>query len=126
MYELETGETVKEVGFIEYDEQVGVSPDGMIGEDGLVEIKCLNDLNHFKHILYGEANIDSGHKWQMQMQMLVSGRKWCDYVLYNPNYKKSLLVYRIHEDKEAHESLLKGFEVAKKKMEEIKALVNKE
>ena len=83
-YEKATGQEVKQVGFCAYDEYVGCSPDGLVGDEGLIEIKCKNDTNH----LFAVINnwIDPKHYAQMQFQMLVTGRKWCDYVLFNDNF----------------------------------------
>jgi hypothetical protein len=53
IYELTTGRTVQQVGFIEYDEFVGFSPDGLVDEDGGTEIKCLNDEKHFSLMIDG-------------------------------------------------------------------------
>src|ERR1035437_1041332 len=50
MYELETDNEVKQVGFIEESKYVGCSPDGLVGQDGLVEFKALNDVGHYKLI----------------------------------------------------------------------------
>lgn len=91
MYELETGNKVDEVGFIEYGKYGGCSPDGLISEDGGIEIKCLEDKKHFEMIVSG-IKIDSAHEWQIQYCLLVTGREWWDYILYNPNYKKPLLL----------------------------------
>lgn len=92
-YELETGNVVTEIAFIEMDEKIGCSPDGMIAEDGLVEIKCMNDAK-FARYMY-EMKIDPAHYWQMQMQMLVSGRQWADYVVYNENFKRTTIIQRV-------------------------------
>ena len=92
-YELETGNVVSEIAFIEMDEKIGCSPDGLIAEDGLVEIKCMNDAK-FARYMY-EMKIDPAHQWQMQMQMLVSGRQWADYVVYNENFKRTTIIQRV-------------------------------
>lgn len=60
-YEIEN-EKVEEVGFIELDEFVGCSPDGLILEEGGLEIKCVNDVNFFKLLIDGEKAIDPKHK----------------------------------------------------------------
>ena len=98
---------VQEVGFVEYNKFVGCSPDGLVGDDGLVEIKCPQDKTYANYLITGD--IDSKYSWQMQMQMLVTGRKWCDYVVYNPNYAKSCVIVRVEADKDKQEKLLKGF-----------------
>jgi len=119
IYELTTGNEVQEVGFIEYDEFIGCSPDGLVGEDGGIEIKCLNDINHFKMILRGASEIDSKYIWQIQMSLFITGRKWWDYVSYNPNYKQSLLVYRILPDHAKFEALTAGLLNGKNQMKDI-------
>lgn len=109
VYELDNDVTVDEVGFMEYNEYVGASPDGLIGEDGGLEIKSINDTNYFSYLLNGESEISSSYIWQIQMNLLISGRKWWDLVIYNPNFKRSMLVFRILPDQEKFEALEKGF-----------------
>jgi len=106
-YELETGNIVEQVGFCELNEYVGASPDGLV-KDGLVEIKCKNDVNFIKERLSDE--IDSAHRWQMQMQMYVTNRKWCDYVVFNPNFEKSLVIKRVKRDEEAIKKIKLGLD----------------
>lgn len=124
IYSLETGNEVTQVGFCELNEYVGASPDGMVNEDGLLEIKSIDDKGYFKYLLNGVEAIDSGYIWQMQMQLLVTGRKWVDFVAYNPNYKKSMCIFRIYPDPEKFDALKKGFEIGKKKIIEIKKKIN--
>jgi putative phage-type endonuclease len=119
MYELENMVDVEQVGFI-YSDYVGVSPDGLVGDDGLIEIKCVNDTDYFKHVLNGESEIDTKYIWQAQMQLLVTGRKWNDVVFYNPNFEKSMCVYRLYPDQEKHQALKKGIEIGISKIKEIK------
>lgn len=108
LYELETGSTVQEIGFFELNEYVGASPDGIVGE-GLIEIKCHNDVKHTRLICGGEQEIESSYIWQMQMQMKLLGAEWCDYVAYNPNFSKSLLIFRIYPDQDKFSRLDEGF-----------------
>ena len=97
-YEMENMVTVREVGFVTNDkyELSGASPDGLIGKNGGVEIKCFDDPKHFSNIF--DFQIESGYMWQMQMQMLICELEWVDYVLYNPNFEQSLLVQRVYPD----------------------------
>lgn len=118
-YELETGQTVEQVGFIEADEFHGVSPDGLVEEEGLIEIKCLNNLNHFKFLLNEE--VDTKYEWQMQMQLLVTDRKWCDLVLFNKNFPQSLLIKRFYPDEKKQAKLLEGIDKGKEMIKSIKA-----
>jgi len=106
-YEIER-EKVEEVGFIELDEFTGCSPDGLIGEDGGIEIKCPNDTNFFKLLVDGEKAIDAKYLWQVQMCLLVSERKWWDLTFYNPNFDKNMLVFRITPELAKQEKLIMG------------------
>jgi len=121
MYSLETGSTVEQVGFVEYNEFAGASPDGLISDDGLLEVKCHADRKHFRIILDGKKAIDSKYKWQAQMQLLVTGRKYVAFVCYNPNFKKSLLIFKMTPDEKMQAKLLEGFEIGEEKIKEIKA-----
>ena len=87
-YELETFNKVKEVGFIEISEWVGCSPDGLIGKDGLVEIKCPKWSTLIDYHLSGK--IPSNYMYQMQGQLYVSGRQWCDFYVWHPKFKPLL------------------------------------
>ena len=83
MYEINNDfVSVEEVAFIELNEFVGVSPDGLIGEDGMLEIKCPNTTTQLKRALSDDYSAD--YKAQIQMQLWVSGRKWCDFVSFDP------------------------------------------
>lgn len=84
MYELETGLTVTETGFVPHPkiEGTGASPDGLVGEDGLVEIKCPNTATHID-TLRG-SKIDRKYLLQMHWQMICTGREWCDFVSFDP------------------------------------------
>ena len=122
IYSLETGNEVEQIGFAEYNEFVGCSPDGLVGDKGMIEIKCYDDKGFFNILMEGEKEIPSGYIWQMQMNMLILERDWCDFIVFNPNYKQSIFICRIYADKAKHEKLLKGFALAEEK---IKELVNK-
>ena len=119
VYEFENDVTIEQVGFVELDEYVGCSPDGLIGTGGGLQLKCKMDREHLKQVIYGDDEIDSAHVWQMQMEMLVTGRKWWDYVCYNPNFKKKLYVKRFYADLKKHEQLMRGLEIGKTKINEI-------
>ena len=92
------GIDVIEVGFVELDSFVGVSPDGFASNDGLVEFKCPNDANFLKIVAGGKKVITKQYLYQMQMQMWVCDKKWCDYVIYNHNYKEKIFKIRIKRD----------------------------
>jgi len=118
MYEMENGVTLEKVGFVEFNDYVGCSPDRLVGKNGLVEIKCPNDKNYFKLLLDGKVSTD--YIAQMQMQMLITGREWCDFVAYNPNFEKSLFVKRFTPDQQKFDQLEVGFQSAEEKIKHIK------
>lgn len=125
LYELETGSTVKEVGFITNDEispVAGASPDGMVNEDGLWEGKAFEDAKHFKMIIRG-IEVESRYMAQMQMQMLITGRKWCDFSAYCPNHKPSLLTTRVYADEEMQKEIIEGLKKGEELIKEIKSKI---
>ena len=86
-YALERGVEVVEVGFIEHPTipLVGASPDGLVGADGLIEIKVPNGAQHLDMLL-GDK-IEPKYITQMQAQMMCTGRAWVDFVSYHHNLK---------------------------------------
>jgi hypothetical protein len=62
------------------------------------------------------------YDWQIQMCLYVTGRKWWDLVIYNPNFKQNIIIYRIESDEEKQEQLKVGLETGK---QIIKDLINK-
>lgn len=108
MYELYNNIIVKQVGFIEHDEFCGCSPDGLIGDDGLLEIKSPNDKNYIKYMYH--KKIETAYDWQIQMQLLVTGRKWCDFMAYSPNFTKSFVIDRFYPVVEKQEKLIAGID----------------
>ena len=82
-YEVETGTDVEEVGFILHPELsfLGASPDGLVGDDGMVEIKCPTPAVHFDY--WRNRKVPRKYLLQMQCQMLCTGRGWCDFASYN-------------------------------------------
>lgn len=121
-YEIETGNVVHEVGFIELDEFTGCSPDGLVGNDGLVEIKCPKDSVFIKYLYTGK--VDTGYMWQMQMQMHVTSRKWVDYVVYNPNFRNPLIIKRIDRDEAKIKKIKEGLATGKAKLQSILEKIN--
>lgn len=98
-YELLHDCTVKEVGFIKRDEWTGTSPDGLIGEDGLIEIKCVIPSTHIATILKGK--MQTCYNPQVQGQLWVTGRKWCDWISYCPDItKRPYYSVRVLQDEE--------------------------
>jgi len=90
---------VEEVGFIQHPTlEAGASPDGMVGDDGILEIKCPMGSTHTETLM--TQDIPSKYVPQVQFQLLVTGRKWCDFVSYHPMFPKHLQIFvkRIEAD----------------------------
>jgi len=81
-YELKHDVDVSHCAFIQLNDWVGVSPDGLVGDNGLIEIKCPNTTTQIKRYIKGQ--FPSEYKAQVQGQLWVSGREWCDFVSYDP------------------------------------------
>lgn len=89
-YEVRNIFTVEEVGFIQHPTitMAGASPDGLVGSNGLIEIKCPNTSTHIETLLSGK--IDPDYLVQMGWQMECTGRAWCDFVSFDPRLPKTL------------------------------------
>jgi len=109
IYELETGNIVTPVGFVEMDEHTGCSPDGLVGEDGGIEVKCHNAEVFLRLVCSDE--IDTKYLWQIEMNLLITQRNWFDYIGYNPNFKP--YIKRVYSDPTRQAKLLKGLEIGK-------------
>jgi putative phage-type endonuclease len=92
-YETETGQMVTEVAMIQHPkiEMAGASPDGLVGEDGLVEIKCPNTSTHIATLMADKA--PSGYMDQMQWQMACTGRAWVDFVSFDPRMPEDMQLF---------------------------------
>ena len=123
IYELSNNFFVRQVGFVEYNEFVGASPDGLMETKGL-EIKCPDDIGYFKILLNGAPEIDSKYLWQCQMNMLVCQRDEWDICFYNPNFEQSMTTFTIKRDEEKIKKLLQGFVIGEEKIKQIKAKLN--
>lgn len=100
MYELESGNDVEEVAFIVKNEFIGVSPDGLIGDNGMLEIKCPTTTTQIKRALSKSYHAD--YKAQIQAQLWVAEREWCDFVSFDPRLDcgPSFLIERVERDEE--------------------------
>ena len=84
----------------------------------MIEIKCPCDRIYLG-ILINEK-IDSGYEWQCQMNMLILKRKWCDLIFYNPNFKKSMKIFRLDPNEKMQEDLKEGFKKVETRIKELK------
>lgn len=103
-YSFVTGSAVVEVGFVSCDDlpNTGCSPDGIVGDDGLVELKCpANMAKHLDALRNGDHAKE--YRWQLQHQLMVTGRAWVDAVSYDPRYPENLqlAVVRVDRDEAA-------------------------
>lgn len=97
-YAEQTLQFVEEITMFKSDcNDFGYSPDGLIGDDGLLEIKCPLATTHAKYLLDNKMPTD--YWQQVQGGLWVSGRKWCDFVSFHPNFKeKQLFIIRVERD----------------------------
>ena len=98
MYQIVSGNAVEEVGFCitEGDMICGASPDGLMGDDGLIEIKCPAVHTHVGYLM--DNKLPSEYFQQVQGQLLVTGRKYCDFVSYFPGIKPLIIKVERDED----------------------------
>lgn len=101
-YIAKTGIQVKETGFVfmDDDKRVGCSPDGLVGNNGLIEIKCPATRTHVGYLQDGPPR---KYMMQMQFQMMVTDRDWCDFITFDPrigNENIKINVTRIERDED--------------------------
>lgn len=100
VYEFMEGVEVQEVGFVPHPTigMSGASPDGLVGDLGLVEIKCPSSATHIETLL--GAPIDAKYLKQMQWQMACTGREFCDFVSFDPRLPERMQIHiqRVNAD----------------------------
>ena len=99
-YENETGFFVNGTGLIDHPfiEMFGASPDGLVGENGQIEVKCPDTTTHLNTLL--TKQIPDEHIPQITCQLACTRRKWCDFVSYDPRFPVGLqlMVVRVRRD----------------------------
>ncbi|WP_208433289.1 lambda exonuclease family protein [Bartonella taylorii] len=107
---------VTRCGFIQHPtiKMAGASPDGFVGENGLVEVKCPQSTTHLRFFMDGK--IKPEYIAQMQFQMACTGRKWCHFISYNPNFVGRstglrMKIKRVNRDEEHIEEINKAVEI---------------
>ena len=100
-YEFRTDATVIDAPFIKHPaiEWSGASPDGLVGDDGLVEFKCPNTSTHIETLLGG--GIPEKYRLQMQWQLACTGRAWCDFVSFDPRMPEDMRMFLRRFEREA-------------------------
>lgn len=108
-YEAQKETFVDKIGFVLHPDikWLGVSPDRIVGHEGLIEVKCPNTTTHLDYLF--DNKVPAEYYKQIQCQLWVTGRQWCDFVSYDPRLPKrnQLLIVRTERD----ESLIKEMEV---------------
>jgi hypothetical protein len=120
MYSVNNGFVeVKEVAFVEHNDQIGISPDGFVGDEGLFEAKCPNTTTQLKRALSDGYSAD--YKAQIQMQLWVTEREWCDFVSFDPRIDccAGYLQTRVFRDEEYIEEMKTKVYAFVKKMNEL-------
>jgi putative phage-type endonuclease len=99
-YEFFMDATVAQVGLVKHPTiaESAASPDGLVGDDGLLEAKCPNTSTHIDTLLNGA--VPSKYMTQMQWQLACTGRQWCDFVSFDPRLPGDLSMFcrRVHRD----------------------------
>ena len=92
-YSKRTGNEVEETGFVDHPSiaNSGASPDGLVGEEGLIEIKCPTTATHIDTLL--GADVNERYRLQMMWQMACTGRQWCDFVSFDPRLPEQMQVF---------------------------------
>jgi putative phage-type endonuclease len=120
-YEGLHGVTVEQVGLIQLGDDIAASPDGLVGDDGLIEIKCPFPNTHLHYILSGK--LPSEYKAQVQGGLWVSGRQWTDFISFDPRVKsRPFWSIRVERDEKYIKDLAKAVQVF---AEELQTLTEK-
>jgi putative phage-type endonuclease len=117
-YELETFNKVSTVGFIEHNEWIGGSPDGLIRKDGILEIKCPKWNTLIGYLL--EDIIPKDYMYQMQGNLFVSERQWCDFYVWHPKFQPMLR--RVERDEKMISEIQEKLKIA---IEEVQQRIQK-
>ena len=121
MYSFITGNDVEQIGLIKLTDYKHESPDGLVGDDGKIEIKCTIPSVHIETIISDKA--PSAYRKQMQWGVYISERKWCDFVSYSPLVAvKPIWIKRVERDEDLIKELDEG---ADKFIQEMLEIVKK-
>ena len=107
-YEAETGNLVAEVGMIDHPTigMTGASPDGLVGAEGMLEIKCPKTATHLQTLM--EGSVPTQYIPQMQWQMAATGRQWVDFVSYDPRLPEQYQLFTVRVQRD--EALIAEYE----------------
>lgn len=107
-YEIQENVLVEPCGFVLHPELefFGCSPDGLVGDDGMIQIKCPTTLTHMNWYLAGVIPLE--HTFQMTAELAVTGREWCDFVSFDPRLPEPLQLFVRRFDR--HEASIRALE----------------
>jgi putative phage-type endonuclease len=109
-YEANSGHFVDQIGFVKHPslEWFGASPDGLVGQEGLVEIKNPNTSTHLQYRKSGQP--PAKYRYQMMAQLSCTGRKWCDFVSFDSRLpeSKQLFIVRFEPEAKDMEAMLEA------------------
>ena len=109
LYEFVTGNEARQVGMVMRSEWVGCSPDGLVGDDGGIEIKCPLTKTHVAYCM--DQCVPDDYRWQVQGCLWVTGREWWDFVSFDPRLPQRMIhVVRCLPDEKMHAELAAGVE----------------
>lgn len=126
-YEKEHGVKVDICGFLPFGKNSGGSPDGLVGMDGIVEVKC--PKSRTMHLKYAIDNkVPSIYYDQIQGNLMITSRKWCDFISYDPRLPKShrLFVVRVERDEKRINEIRQRLQLAEIEVQKIINLSNQE
>ena len=123
-YTLQTGRKITDVGFVLPDgtDAYGCSPDGLVGDDGLFEAKCTKPETLISYHAAGVLPVQ--YKPQIQGQLFITGREWCDFFVFHPELTPFLL--RIEPDVKYHEKLAACLLLLLQEIKHIESKVQKQ
>ncbi len=121
-YQEATGNTVDHTGFVEFGDFSGGTPDGLVDTTGIIEVKCpFNPANHIQTILENRV-VKKEYQLQIQMNLLATGRLWCDFVSYDPRVQEEHLkihVIRIERDEATIKAIQDRLQVVINRLNEL-------
>lgn len=114
-YKFTTDSELTDVGFCLDEGGFGASPDSLVNDDGLLEVKCPIMTTHINYLING--GLDTEYFQQCQGQLLVTGRKWCDLMSYYPGIRP--VIIRIYPDEKFQKALKANLIELVKELKEI-------
>lgn len=126
LYQAVTGDLVESVGFIEIPGLLaGASPDGLIGDDGVIEVKCPNRTTHIDYMRLQPGAVPSEYFYQVHTEIWATDRQWCDFVSYNPDFPApaNLIIRRIVRDDSVIEQMRAAIDVFSREVDEEATMI---